>query len=81
MFIRKVKDIHSVLEVTIFDEDRDRKAEFLGKVAIPLLRVCIKYSQLMLIVAVDSTIQPSTVVLMFRTYLDESCQPCQNCVL
>ncbi|KAK2186384.1 hypothetical protein NP493_202g02019 [Ridgeia piscesae] len=39
VFVMEVKDIHSVLEVTIFDEDRDRKAEFLGKVAIPLLRV------------------------------------------
>lgn len=34
-----MKDIHSVLEVTVFDEDRDKKAEFLGKVAIPILRV------------------------------------------
>ena len=24
----------------MFDEDRDKKVEFLGKVAIPLLRVC-----------------------------------------
>ncbi|XP_076464981.1 multiple C2 and transmembrane domain-containing protein 1-like isoform X2 [Babylonia areolata] len=34
-----VFDIHSVLEVTVFDEDRDKKVEFLGKVAIPLLRI------------------------------------------
>ena len=34
-----MRDIHSVLEVTVFDEDRDKKVEFLGKVAIPLLRV------------------------------------------
>lgn len=34
-----VKDIHSVLEVTVYDEDRDHKVEFLGKVAIPLLRI------------------------------------------
>ena len=34
-----VKDIHSVLEVTVYDEDRDKKSEFLGKVAIPLLKV------------------------------------------
>ena len=36
-----MKDIHSVLEVTVFDEDRDKKVEFLGKIAIPLLRVSI----------------------------------------
>ncbi|KAF0033384.1 hypothetical protein F2P81_013450 [Scophthalmus maximus] len=34
-----VKDIHSVLEVTVYDEDRDRSADFLGKVAIPLLNI------------------------------------------
>ena len=30
-----------MLEVTVFDEDRDKKVEFLGKIAIPLLRVSI----------------------------------------
>lgn len=39
-----VKDVHSVLEVTVFDEDRDKKAEFLGKVAIPILLVKSKLS-------------------------------------
>lgn len=39
MCFSNVKDIHSVLEVTVYDEDRDKKVEFLGKVAIPLLRV------------------------------------------
>uniref|UniRef100_A0A673ABA3 Multiple C2 domains, transmembrane 1b n=1 Tax=Sphaeramia orbicularis TaxID=375764 RepID=A0A673ABA3_9TELE len=41
-----VKDIHSVLEVTVFDEDRDRSADFLGKVAIPILRIPVKNKQL-----------------------------------
>ena len=39
-----VKDIHSVLEVTVYDEDRDRSADFLGKVAIPLLNVSQIYT-------------------------------------
>lgn len=39
MWASNVKDIHSVLEVTVYDEDRDRSADFLGKVAIPLLNV------------------------------------------
>ncbi|XP_028319184.1 multiple C2 and transmembrane domain-containing protein 1 isoform X2 [Gouania willdenowi] len=39
VFTFNVKDVHSVLEVTVFDEDRDRSADFLGKVAIPLLSV------------------------------------------
>uniref|UniRef100_A0A665W3W1 Multiple C2 and transmembrane domain-containing protein 1-like n=1 Tax=Echeneis naucrates TaxID=173247 RepID=A0A665W3W1_ECHNA len=38
-FTFNVKDVHSILEVTVFDEDRDRSADFLGKVAIPLLHV------------------------------------------
>ncbi|XP_034048971.1 multiple C2 and transmembrane domain-containing protein 1 [Thalassophryne amazonica] len=40
VFIFNIKDIHSVLEVTVFDEDRDRSADYLGKVAIPLLNIC-----------------------------------------
>ncbi|XP_059155451.1 multiple C2 and transmembrane domain-containing protein 1-like isoform X2 [Physella acuta] len=39
VFTFNVKDIHSVLEVTVYDEDRNKKVEFLGKVAIPLLRI------------------------------------------
>ena len=34
-----VKDIHDVLEVTVYDEDKDHKYEFLGRVKIPLLRI------------------------------------------
>ncbi|CAF3475717.1 unnamed protein product [Rotaria sp. Silwood1] len=36
-FIIPVQDIHSVLELTIFDEDTNKTTEFIGKVAIPLL--------------------------------------------
>ncbi|TKS85069.1 Multiple C2 and transmembrane domain-containing protein 1 [Collichthys lucidus] len=39
VFTFNVKDIHALLEVTVFDEDRDGTADFLGKVAIPLLAV------------------------------------------
>ncbi|VDK89233.1 unnamed protein product [Litomosoides sigmodontis] len=39
IFTFAVKDIHSVLEITIYDEDPSRKAEFLGKIAIPLLQI------------------------------------------
>lgn len=38
-FISNVKDMSSVLEITVYDEDRDHKVEFLGKVVIPLLRI------------------------------------------
>lgn len=41
-----VKDIHNVLEVTVFDEDGDKAPDFLGKVAIPLLSVSCRKSLL-----------------------------------
>ncbi|KAK5983553.1 hypothetical protein GCK32_017006, partial [Trichostrongylus colubriformis] len=34
-----VKDIHTCLEVTVYDEDPNNKFEFLGKVSIPLLSI------------------------------------------
>lgn len=34
-----VTDIHAILEVTVFDEDRLKKSEFVGKVSIPLLNI------------------------------------------
>ncbi|KAF2986816.1 hypothetical protein EK904_008629 [Melospiza melodia maxima] len=37
VFTFPIKDIHDVLEVTVFDEDGDKPPDFLGKVAIPLL--------------------------------------------
>lgn len=37
--ISNVKDINSVLEVTVYDEDRDHRCEFLGAVVIPLLKI------------------------------------------
>ncbi|KAL8197528.1 UNVERIFIED_CONTAM: Multiple C2 and transmembrane domain-containing protein 2 [Gekko kuhli] len=42
VFTFPVKDIHDVLEVTVFDEDGDKPPDFLGKVAIPLLSTFVK---------------------------------------
>uniref|UniRef100_A0AAY5ELR9 Multiple C2 domains, transmembrane 2b n=1 Tax=Electrophorus electricus TaxID=8005 RepID=A0AAY5ELR9_ELEEL len=39
VFTFPIKDIHDVLEVTVFDEDGDKVPDFLGKVAIPLLSI------------------------------------------
>ncbi|KAE8618290.1 hypothetical protein XENTR_v10009345 [Xenopus tropicalis] len=39
VFTFPIKDIHDVLDVTVFDEDGDKPPDFLGKVAIPLLSV------------------------------------------
>ncbi|XP_053573600.1 multiple C2 and transmembrane domain-containing protein 2 [Bombina bombina] len=39
VFSFPVKDLHDVLEVTVFDEDGDKPPDFLGKVVIPLLSV------------------------------------------
>ncbi|KAK6044266.1 C2 domain protein, partial [Cooperia oncophora] len=37
LFTFGVKDIHTCLEVTVYDEDPNNKFEFLGKVSIPLM--------------------------------------------
>ena len=34
-----IRDIHDIVEITVYDEDKDHKYEFLGRVQIPLLRV------------------------------------------
>ncbi|KAM4749038.1 multiple C2 and transmembrane domain-containing protein 2 [Rhinophrynus dorsalis] len=39
VFTFPIKDVHDVLEVTVFDEDGDKPPDFLGKVVIPLLSV------------------------------------------
>lgn len=39
IFTFNVKDITNVLELTVYDEDRDHRVEFLGKLAIPLMRI------------------------------------------
>ncbi|XP_067827679.1 multiple C2 and transmembrane domain-containing protein 2-like isoform X2 [Heptranchias perlo] len=39
VFSLNIRDIHDVLDVTVFDEDGDKPPDFLGKVAIPLLSI------------------------------------------
>ena len=41
-----VQDIHDVLEVTVYDEDKDHKYEFLGKVH-PCVFLWIPYSSIL----------------------------------
>ena len=36
---RNVHDIHDVVDITVFDEDKRGAPEFLGRVVIPLLQV------------------------------------------
>ena len=38
-FVIPVQDIHSVVKLTIYDEDTNKSNEFIGKVLIPLLTV------------------------------------------
>lgn len=39
VFTFDVRDIHDILEVTVFDEDKEHKYEFLGKIMVPLMRI------------------------------------------
>ncbi|CAJ0575544.1 unnamed protein product, partial [Mesorhabditis spiculigera] len=39
LFIFSVRDIHTCLEVTVYDEDPNNKFEFLGRVSIPLITI------------------------------------------
>jgi Ca2+-dependent lipid-binding protein len=34
-----VKDIHANLEISVYDENKNRPASFLGRVTLPLLRI------------------------------------------
>ena len=39
LFTSNVADIHDVLDITVYDEDKRGAPEFLGRVIIPLLHV------------------------------------------
>ncbi|CEF64870.1 Multiple C2 domain and transmembrane region protein [Strongyloides ratti] len=39
LFTFNVKDIHSIIYFTLYDEDPNKKTEFLGKIGIPLLSI------------------------------------------
>uniref|UniRef100_A0A0N5BUN0 C2 domain-containing protein n=1 Tax=Strongyloides papillosus TaxID=174720 RepID=A0A0N5BUN0_STREA len=39
LFTFNIKDIHSIVYFTLYDEDPNKKTEFLGKVGIPLLSI------------------------------------------
>nr|CAD2187156.1 unnamed protein product [Meloidogyne enterolobii] len=34
-----IKDVHQIIELTVYDEDPNKRVEFLGKIAIPLLNI------------------------------------------
>ena len=48
-----MKDIHSVLEITVYDEDKDMKKEFIGKIAIPLIMVCSALRSIIVVVLIS----------------------------
>jgi len=37
VFVLPVPDVHSILFISVFDEDKNHKTEFLGKLSVPLL--------------------------------------------
>lgn len=48
-------DIHDVLDITVFDEDKRGAPEFLGRVVIPLLQVTMAILLLQLSVCYQKT--------------------------
>ena len=38
----QVKDVHGILYLTVYDEDKNHKSEFLGKIAVPLLKMVVR---------------------------------------
>ena len=38
----QVKDVHGILYLTVYDEDKNHKSEFLGKIAVPLLKMEVR---------------------------------------
>ncbi|XP_023330904.1 multiple C2 and transmembrane domain-containing protein isoform X2 [Eurytemora carolleeae] len=39
VFVLSVQDVHSVLNITVFDEDKNHKSEFLGRLVVPLIKI------------------------------------------
>ena len=37
-----MKDVHGILYLTVYDEDKNHKSEFLGKIAVPLLKMEVR---------------------------------------
>ena len=37
--IIQVADVHGILYLTVYDEDKNHKSEFLGRIAVPLLKM------------------------------------------
>jgi len=35
----EVKDVHGILHISVYDEDKNHKSEFLGKISVPLLKM------------------------------------------
>ena len=35
----QVADVHGILYLTVYDEDKNHKSEFLGRIAVPLLKM------------------------------------------
>lgn len=39
MFLSEIEDITKILEITVFNEDRFSRVQFVGQLAIPLTRI------------------------------------------
>ena len=64
-------DIHDVLDITVFDEDKRGAPEFLGRVVIPLLQVTIATLILGSFVSVCSEMRKNTALFRRQMVLSD----------
>ncbi|CAF3843589.1 unnamed protein product, partial [Didymodactylos carnosus] len=89
-FLIPVRDIHSVLEITVFDEDKNKVAEFLGKIAIPLFAIkngerkwyTLKDRKLLIpakgVIEIEMTLAYGNLKAMLRTFTPKEQKYFQN---
>lgn len=67
-----------MLEVTVYDEDPNNKVEFLGKVAIPLLKVRPISSMALVVILIGSVVDPQRRAALVRPQGSQTPPPGQG---
>lgn len=73
-FVIPVQDIHSVLQITVYDEDTNKTNEFIGKISIPLLSVSIELNhQSLLEISFSTNLQIQNGERKWLSLKDQKC--------